>query len=221
MSFTPAISSFASPAVSQAAQAGTRDSYGQGSHGGAGANPFKSPDHRAEQYDQVSLSAQALAARNAGQSFTPLQGVARRFAESFGAALFSGPQAVLDPDASAHLTGSAPITTNDGQRFDVEVEVTYRTRALLAAPDTAALTGQALPAIQFPGSLNDLFKLLGRQLASDRGTEGELTLRLTRLVDRTALLAPRQQDAVVTLGRSRLAASAYASAPPLADLPDD
>ncbi len=220
MSFTPALSPFASPVVSPAAQAGTRDAYGQRANSG-GAMPFKSPEGDADQYDQVSLSVRAMAARSAGQAVAPLQGVARQFADSFGAALFSGPKPALDAGASARLVGSAPITTNDGQRFDLEIEVDYQSRALLAAPDTATLTGQALPAIKFPGSLNDLFKLLGRQLASDRGTEGDLTLRLTRLVDRAALLAPRQQDDTVTLGRSRQAASAYASAPRLSDLSDD
>lgn len=219
MSFTPALSPFASPVVSPAAQAGTRDSYGQGASSGGG--PFKSPQGGADGYDQVSLSVRAMAARGAAQSVAPLQGVARQFADSFGAALFSGPKPLLAADASARLSGSAPIATNDGQRFELEIEVDYRSRALLAAPDTATLTGQALPAIKFPGSLNDLFKLLGRQLASDGGPEGDLTLRLTRLVDRAALLAPRQQDDTVTLGRSRLAASAYASAPRLTDLSDD
>jgi hypothetical protein len=70
----------------------------------------------------------------------------------------------------------------------------------ISAPDALALTGTQLPAIKFPGSLADLFDLLGRALQqpgpsnpsrADNGVDGNLTLRLQRLVNSAALLAPR------------------------------
>ena len=73
-------------------------------------------------------------------------------------------------------------------------------QAALSAPDALALTGTQLPAIKFPGSLADLFDLLGRALQqpgppnpsrADNGADGNLTLRLQRLVNSAALLAPR------------------------------
>jgi hypothetical protein len=62
-------------------------------------------------------------------------------------------------------------------------------------PDALTLTGMQLPAIAFPGSLADLFKMLGRQLTvsanSGQGNGGDISLRLLRLVNTAALLAPR------------------------------
>lgn len=236
-SFIPAIRPFATPAVAAATQADARDSAGQSAaHGGAGYL-FKAPRGAATQYDQVSLSAQGLATSSQGASapITPLQRVASQLADGIAAALFAGADTALqlDPNASARLNGTAPIVTADGQRFEVEIEVDYRSNAPASAtpttaeaPTTPTLTGQALPAIKFPGSLNDLFKLLGRQLAGHRGGAGDLTLRLTRLVDRAALLAPRQADApsvrpAISSASKNAYINAYASTAQLTDSSDD
>ena len=123
--------------------------------------------------------------------------------------------AALQMSASAAFIGRGTIATADGQTFDFEIEVNYTAslqasagtaigtsdddtaRQAVKAPDTLTLTGKPLPAIEFPGSLADLFKLLGRQLTvsanSGRGdgNGGDLSLRLLRLVNTAALLAPR------------------------------
>lgn len=141
---------------------------------------------------------------------------------------------------SADFIGTGQITTDDGQTFDFDIEIKYQASVEAAAADTApaqksggvpapdvlALTGKPLPAIKFPGSLNDLFKLLGRELRSgvsgnDSGENGNLTLRLLRLVDRAALLAPRaapDDPQATPTERARSAANAYASAPALSEL---
>ncbi|MDM5175833.1 hypothetical protein PO883_01245 [Massilia sp. DJPM01] len=87
------------------------------------------------------------------------------------------------------------------------------------------LTGKPLPPVKFPGSLNELFKLLGRELSAPvNGTAGEngdsvggnLSLRLLRLVDRAALLAPRpraDEPPAATLERSKALAGSYGGAP--------
>ncbi len=137
---------------------------------------------------------------------------------------------------SASFTGTGEIVTADGQRFAFTLEVAYQASldaevsqspgqapARLNAPDVLKLTGTPLPAIEFPGSLNDLFKLLGRELRVPLGGKdgnadqgGNLTMRLLRLVDQAALLAPRpkaDEPAPAPLDRSKLLASSYGSAP--------
>ena len=108
--------------------------------------------------------------------------------------------AALQLNASASFVGRGTIATSDGQSFSFEIEVKYaaQTAAQPAkAPDTLTLTGKPLPEITFPGSLADLFKLLGRQLdastasGKNDGNGGDLSLRLLRLVNSAALLAPR------------------------------
>jgi hypothetical protein len=123
--------------------------------------------------------------------------------------------ATLQFNESASFIGRGKIVTSDGQSFDFAIEVKYEasvmaasTRATaaqqapaaqepLTAPDTLKLTGKELPAIKFPGSLADLFKLLGRQLevstdnGKNDGNDGNLSLRLIRLVNSAALIAPR------------------------------
>ena len=123
--------------------------------------------------------------------------------------------AALQFDESASFIGRGKIVTSDGQSFDFEIEVKYaaslsaagsRTGAAqpapaeqepLGTPDALALTGKQLPEIKFPGSLADLFKLLGRQMevsadsGKNDGNGGNLSLRLIRLVNSAALLAPR------------------------------
>lgn len=128
---------------------------------------------------------------------------------------------------SIDFTGTGQITTGDGQVYDFELSVRYEAVTTTAAaplqepitiepPDMLVLTGKPLPAIKFPGSLNDLFKLLSRELrtdVSDGNSSGNVTLRLMRLVDRAALLAPRARadDPEATpVERSKAAASAYA-----------
>ncbi|MES2129744.1 MAG: hypothetical protein V4463_20925 [Pseudomonadota bacterium] len=122
---------------------------------------------------------------------------------SVEAALHGG-TATLNLSDSAHFIGTGKIVTNDGQSFDFQVEVQYDAHitaasndaAAVSSPDVLALTGRALPAISFPGGLGDLFKLLGRDLqatvpAENGNSGGNLSLRLLRLVNTAALLAPR------------------------------
>ena len=121
--------------------------------------------------------------------------------------------AALQFNESASFIGRGKIVTSDGQSFDFEIEVRYEASISAASaqasaqapaeqepvtpPDTLALTGKQLPAIKFPGSLADLFKVLGRQLevstdsGKNDGNGGNLSLRLIRLVNSAALLAPR------------------------------
>jgi hypothetical protein len=112
-------------------------------------------------------------------------------------------EVTLDPKQNASFIGTGQIATEDGRSFDFEVAVKYKantddapvaTKQSIEMPDVLVLTGKPLPAIEFPGSLNDLFKLLSRELRTDvSGGEGggNMTLRLQRLVDSAALLAPR------------------------------
>lgn len=121
--------------------------------------------------------------------------------------------AALQLNESSSFIGRGKIVTSDGQSFDFEIEVKYAASITASSgqagnpapaqqqpvtpPDTLALTGKALPAIKFPGSLADLFKVLGRQLevsadsGKNDGNSGNLSLRLIRLVNNAALLAPR------------------------------
>jgi hypothetical protein len=130
---------------------------------------------------------------------------------------------------SAHFIGTGQITTKDGHTYDVEIEVTYEANLTASAsqqtqvdaPDVA-LAGKPLPAISYPGSLSDLFKVLGRELSTEEGDDGRLTMRLLRLVDRAALLAPRlPADEPAAQAVRQMGAKAYASAPPSALLADD
>lgn len=117
----------------------------------------------------------------------------------------AGSAAALQLNASAAFIGNGTITTGDGQSFNFQLEVSYTASAQsdsapaasAKSPDTLSLTGQQLPEVKFPGSLADLFKLLGRQLevstdsGKNDGNGGDLSLRLIRLVNSAALLAPR------------------------------
>ncbi len=144
---------------------------------------------------------------------------------------------------SASFIGTGQLVTNDGQTFDFELEVNYQASASvttnsvgenaaasrpapLDSPDVLVLTGKPLPPVKFPGSLDDLFKLLGRELQSNvNGNAGEsggdLSLRLLRLVDRAALLAPRpraDQPELPVTDRSKALASSYGGAPAAASM---
>jgi len=147
---------------------------------------------------------------------------------AIGAQHTSGPNgssdaAAFDLTDSSHFIGKGTITTADGRKFDFEVEVQYDAELSGAASqdtannttansDTAAKRPAAsnaasadnlptvqVPNIDFPGTLADLFKLIGRDLQSalstgdsapaktsdgiDRNTLRNLSLRLLNLVD--------------------------------------
>lgn len=131
------------------------------------------------------------------------------------------------------FTGVGELSTEDGRSFEFEIKVNFeaseqslsKTEApVLETPDVLVLTGKPLPAIKFPGSLDDLFRVLSRELRTDvsNGVEsGELTLRLQRLVDRAALLAPRARaddPEISPAERNKALAATYSSAPTLRDL---
>jgi hypothetical protein len=140
----------------------------------------------------------------------------------------------FDLSESASFTGTGQIVTDDGQTYDFELSVKYEARVeasstemltkrpTIETPDVLVLTGKPLPAIKFPGSLDDLFKLFSRELRTEisnsEGSGGDLTLRLMRLVDRAALLAPRVRpddpDATPT-ERAKAVADSYKNAPAL------
>jgi len=116
---------------------------------------------------------------------------------------------------SSHFIGKGTITTADGRKFDFEVEVQYNYELNAAASQTTApeqapaddkpktsntkdLPTVQLPNIDFPGTLADLFKLIGVDLQSalsssdgndqtsdgiDRNALRNLSLRLLNLVD--------------------------------------
>lgn len=132
----------------------------------------------------------------------------------------------LDLNQSASFYGIGQIVTRDGQSFDFEVAVKYKAdnenvdaakKPAIEMPDVLVLTGIPLPAIKFPGGLQDLFKLLSRELrtnVSDGDASGSLNLRLMRLVDQAALLAPRARPDTPDVNpaeRAKAVASAYGS----------
>jgi len=115
---------------------------------------------------------------------------------------------------SSHFVGKGTITTADGRKFDFEVEVQYNAELSAAASQTVdadslqqpeqATNTKDLPVVQlpnldFPGTLADLFQLIGRNLQTalangdsasnktddgiDRNTLRSLSLRLLNLVD--------------------------------------
>jgi hypothetical protein len=120
---------------------------------------------------------------------------------------------------SSHFIGKGTITTADGRKFDFEVEVQYNYDLTAAASQTTDQASQPAPAkaddkaaagtkdlptvqlpnIDFPGTLADLFKLIGVDLQSalssndgsnsqtsdgiNRNTLRSLSLRLLNLVD--------------------------------------
>jgi len=119
---------------------------------------------------------------------------------------------------SSHFIGKGTITTADGRKFDFEVEVQYNYQLDAAAsqtsdsneslplpadsgdqPSAKDLPTVQVPNIDFPGTLADLFQLIGRDLHTalannndnnsktsdgiDRNTLRNLSLRLLNLVD--------------------------------------
>jgi len=169
---------------------------------------------------------------------------------AIGAQHTSGPNGTSDAAAfdltdSSHFIGKGTITTADGRKFDFEVEVQYDAELSGAASqdtttDTTAKRPAAsngasadnlptvqVPNIDFPGTLADLFKLIGRDLQSalstgdsapaktsdgiDRNTLRSLSLRLLNLVDSkdtNTYTAPTAADKV------KSAADAYGAQAP-------
>ncbi|WP_166454837.1 hypothetical protein [Duganella aquatilis] len=118
---------------------------------------------------------------------------------------------------SSHFIGKGTITTADGRKFDFEVEVQYNAELSAAASQSsdaasqpaqdqsssdkpsASLPTLQVPNIDFPGTLADLFQLIGRDLQTALGSSGNsnsktddgidhntlrgLSLRLLNLVD--------------------------------------
>ncbi len=133
---------------------------------------------------------------------------------------------------SSHFMGKGTITLADGQKYDFEVEVLYeasttavagaesKERQQQAAQDPAmALPSVDFPDIEWPGSLNDLFKMMDKQVSGDikrndegaTGAEklGTLSLRLMNLVNSESALdiySPPEASA-----KSKHAANAYAA----------
>jgi len=160
---------------------------------------------------------------------------------SSGAASVSGPKgtsqaAAFSLDENAHFIGKGKITTADGQTFDFEVEVQYQSNISAGAlqqtqadapdtdkPDDTKLPTKQLPATNFAGNLNDLFKLLGQQLQSnifhgnqdsasasskDGDQAGSLTLRLLNLVQPTKT-AEADKSETKSDAQARVVAAAY------------
>lgn len=142
----------------------------------------------------------------------------------------------FDLDQPARFTGIGQISTGDGRSFEFELKVNYEPKAALSeaalrrnarqvieTPDVLVLTGKALPEIQFPGTLDDLYKMLSRELRTEVSSgsgsasiahSGELTLRLQRLVDRAALIAPRARPddpGISASERAKAVAHTYAT----------
>ncbi|MBJ7309012.1 hypothetical protein ACFOLJ_20305 [Rugamonas sp. CCM 8940] len=181
---------------------------------------------------------------------------------SYGAILqhSSGPNGSTDTAAfqlsdSSHFLGKGTITTADGRKFDFEVEVQYEARVEAGISQTSSAAnnngqtnnqGKAadgakpgtlptvqLPNIDFPGSLADLFKLIGQDLSTDllggaaglgqsdatggnadqnQGPGGSLTLRLLKLIDSPTpldLYAPPN----TAESRAKALADSYANQP--------
>src|SRR5450830_1350128 len=144
--------------------------------------------------------------------------------------------AAFSLDENAHFIGKGKITTADGQTFDFEVEVQYQSNisagALQQTPaeasdtdqaDDASLPSKQLPATNFAGNLNDLFKLLGQQLQSnifhgnqdsasasskDGDQAGSLRLRLLNLVQ-PAKTAEADKSETKSDAQARAVAAAY------------
>ena len=153
-----------------------------------------------------------------------------------------GPNGISDRAAfslndSAHFIGKGKITLADGQTFEFEIEVQYQSRIEAATTKTTSTTGAAakpdqsnlghgalptarVPDVDFPGGLDELFKLLGRQLQidlpaqkqsadADADKAGTLSLRLLKLIsDTTALDQASAKDQ-----RAKALADAYGASP--------
>ena len=154
-----------------------------------------------------------------------------------------GALAGLSLDESSHFIGKGTLTTADGQQFDFEIDVQYTSHSSAVAEsgttDDSAATSSGqdgstslptvqLPNVAFPGSLDDLFKLLGQQLQSNisnsqdgtaatatdgtgaaaDGSAGTLLLRLRNLLNHNALSGTDTTAATDTAAQSRAKAVA-------------
>jgi len=172
--------------------------------------------------DFVSSFAQALFGDNAKGAVIDFDSASLETSSSYAAGYqhTEGANGVTDAAAfslsdSSHFIGKGTITTADGRKFDFEVEVQYNYELNAAAsqtssadslpapdssdkPSTKDLPTVQLPNIDFPGTLADLFQLIGRDLQTalanndndskttdgiDRNTLRNLSLRLLNLVD--------------------------------------
>jgi hypothetical protein len=153
-----------------------------------------------------------------------------------------GPNGISDRAAfslndSSHFIGKGKITLADGQTFEFEIEVQYQSRIEAATtrttsaaskpeqsnPGHGALPTARVPDVDFPGGLDELFKLLGRQLQidlpapkqsadADADQAGTLSLRLLKLIsDTTALDQASAKDQ-----RAKALADAYGALPVVA-----
>lgn len=150
---------------------------------------------------------------------------------------------------SSHFIGKGTITTADGRKFDFEVEVQYNAEMDAAASQTQANNSDAanaqtdqtptkdlpvvqVPNIDFPGTLADLFQLIGRDLQTalstndkdsnaasdgiDRSALRNLSLRLLNLVDSkdaNTYSAPTAADKAKATAASDADAASDATAP--------
>ena len=163
--------------------------------------------------------------------------------------------AAFSLNESSHFIGKGTITTADGQSFEFEIEVQYESSLQAAATQTSSgadqpeasatddsastLPTRQLQDVAFPGTLNDLFKLLGQQLQSnllsaqsdsanssnnDSGGDqlGTLKLRLLNLINNPTTLAsaspatPEQADAAA---RAKALAATYGTPAPAETVP--
>jgi hypothetical protein len=194
--------------------------------------------------DTVSLSSRARA-EPADQAGNATVDITQQFIANLAASLFGGAHGA-SPHPAGGFSAKGEIVTADGHSHQYTVEVRYRAQGpdtsqagatqaapaddAVKAPDTMALMGRQLPAITFPGSLADLFKLLDRDLQlsapgnsgrSDAGENGAIALRLVRLVNSAALIAPRARaddprtddPQAAPVDRSKALAKSYGAAP--------
>ncbi len=137
-------------------------------------------------------------------------------------------EASLDASTSSTSNTSNASSASAASNADAAAASAPSKTPAIEAPDVLVLTGKPLPAIKFPGSLDDLFKLLSRELrtqvsgGSDNNGGGDLTLRLMRLVDKAALLAPRvrpDDPNITPAEQAKAVAASYGSAPAIDSLP--
>lgn len=106
---------------------------------------------------------------------------------------------------SSHFIGKGTITTADGRKFDFEVEVKYDFQLDVAAgsqtgkpgadkadarpqnSNPADLPTVKVPNIDFPGTLADLFQLIGRDLQSALASSGDQSDQASDNIDRNTL----------------------------------
>jgi hypothetical protein len=193
----------------------------------------KAADGASVQFDAVSLSADASLSSQVSHAQSAdgsVDAAALDFSESahfIGRGTIvtdEGQQFAFEIEVKYAASVHAGVTQRSGAQPDATsppVNDAASAQASSAAdapgsPDLSTLTGKNLPQIKFPGSLADLFKVLGRELqgkadsGNDNGEQGNLSLRLLRLVNSAALLAPRQpadQPAASAADRSKALAS--------------